>query len=223
VRRPPAAAALKGQRQFEQLWTPTGAGISKNRQSQPSRSGPNQLDTSPAADPGNSTSENARRGSSENARTELPRCPSHSREIQLVAQNSAPSERRRCPHFGKDASRTRETDLDSHRMSIRAGTNRNNAHFLKPPPIIVSHGWNHTPFWGRRMQSRNAQFRKRGIFLHPVTATLTHISGSASGSGYAYFRKIGGPSARFRKTRPWDSRPPQTMHTTYGWRGSIYG
>ena len=102
--------------------------------------------------------------------------------------------------------------------AVGAGTNRNDAHFLKAFSPHREPRLKRTPLLCATMQVATHNFGREG---HP--ASLTHISESESGSGYAYFRKIGGPGARFRKTPLWDSRPPQTMHTTYRWRGSIYG
>ena len=51
------------------------------------------------------------------------------------------TEGRRCPHFRKYALRTPETDPDSHRKALsEPERNRNDAHFLKFSPRIVSHG-----------------------------------------------------------------------------------
>ena len=51
------------------------------------------------------------------------------------------TEGRRCPHFRKYALRTPETDPRfAQKRAVGAGTNRNDAHFLKLSPRIMSHG-----------------------------------------------------------------------------------
>ena len=154
---------------------------------------------------------------------ELPRCPSHFREIQLAIRNSAPpradgvriSENTRCELRRPTPIRTETRCRSRNEQKRRAFSEVFSPH--REPRL------KRTPAFSCNDAKSQRTISEERDIPPPRHGELDAHFRKRKRLRYAYFRKIGGPNARFRKTPLWDSRPSQTMHTTYRWRGSIYG